>query len=663
MNDQCHKHHNSHSHHNNHQHHTADYKKRFWITLILTIPVLLFSSMTGELFSFAKQLQFPGVNWFLLSLCTLIFFYGGWPFLKGLKEELHRKQPGMMTLIGIAISTAYVYSSLVVFGLPGMEVFWELATLIDIMLLGHWVEMRSVMGAGQALEKLASLLPQVAHKIVQGGDVQDIILDQIKKGDHVMVKPGERIPGDGIVVSGQTTVNEAMLTGESIPILKHIGDKVLGGSVNGEGSLVIEIQMTGEDGFIARIIKLVKEAQENKSQTEEIAQYAARWLTFIAIGGGILTLIWWTVFTINGFAFALERMVAVMVITCPHALGLAVPLVVAVSTSLAASHGLLLRKRSAFEHARKIQAVVFDKTGTLTKGDFGVTDIVWFDSQYTENRLLLLAGSIEQHSEHPIAKAIAKASSKLLEVSDFKAIPGKGAEGLVNGQRVKVVSPSYLEEQHINIPQKKINHLMHSSKTVVFVLVNDVLAGAIALADVIREESKNAVRELKAMGIRCLMLTGDAAQVAKWVSDEIGLDEYYAGIQPHQKASKIKEIQKRGFIVAMAGDGINDAPALAQADIGIAIGAGTDVAIETADIILVKNNPLDVVSLIKLARASYRKMIENLIWATGYNVFAIPAAAGVLYAWDIVLSPALGAVFMSLSTVVCAVNARLLKIK
>lgn len=640
-------------HHTNHAMMVKGFQIRFWISLVLTVPVILLSSMVQDFSGLFKLLLFS----------SLIYFYGGWPFLKGLWEEVHKRQPGMMTLIGVAITTAYVYSVFVVFGVQGNLFFAELATLIDIMLLGHWIEMKSVMGAGKALEQLARLIPDMAHKIEKDGSIQDVSTHTLKKGDKYLVKPGEKIPGDGIILKGTTSMNESMLTGESKPVSKQAGDKVIGGAINGEGSITIEIQKTGEETFIFGVIKLVRDAQASKSKTQNIANRAAVWLTVIALSGGILTFSIWLLATSQGLSFAMERAVTVMIITCPHALGLAIPLVVAVSTSIAAVHGLLIRNRTAFEQARHIQAIIFDKTGTLTKGEFGITNVVIFDQKYSESDLINLAGSVETYSEHPIAKGIVKEAKQLWEADNFQAILGKGAEGKVQGKAIKVLSPGYLRENKIVVKDPSIENLYSQGKTVVFVLINEVLAGAIALADIIRPESKEAVALLKKMGIRCIMVTGDNAQVAKWVAEEIGLDEYFAEVLPNQKAEKIKEVQSRGLIVAMTGDGINDAPALAQADIGIAIGAGTDVAIETADIILVKSNPMDVVAIVGLARSTYRKMIENLLWATGYNIFAIPAAAGAFYAWGIVLTPALGAVLMSLSTIICAVNSRFLKFK
>ncbi len=654
--------HKGHDHISHHAHMVADFKRRFWISFIITIPILIFSPVIQEWIGIDNAIRFSGDLYVLFALSSVVFFYGGYPFLRGLFDDLKSSKPGMMTLVAVAIITAYLYSSAVVFGLSGMVFFWELATLIDIMLLGHWIEMKSVMGASKALEELARLMPSEAHKLMPDGSVRDVPLDELGLGDRVLVKPGEKIPADGEVVDGETSVNESMLTGESKPIHKNAGSKVIGGSINGEGSITVEVKKMGKDSFLSRVIELVKEAQESKSKTQDLANRAALWLTIVAITGGAITLFIWLFVLNKDFAFALERTVTVMVITCPHALGLAVPLVVAVSTAIAAKNGLLIRNRAAFERARNIQAIIFDKTGTLTEGKFGVTDKVIFDNTIRENELLKYAASVEVHSEHPIAKGIVSSSTETFPVEGFVAIPGKGTEGRVNGRDVKVVSPGYMREQNIPVNDERINRLSSQGKTVVFVIMDGKLKGAIALADIIRPESKKVISRLKEMGIRCMMLTGDNKQVAKWVSEEIGLDEYFAEILPHEKAEKVKEVQSRGLVVAMTGDGVNDAPALAQADVGIAIGAGTDVAVETADIILVRNNPLDVVSIIGLARATYRKMMQNLVWATGYNAFAIPLAAGVLYKSGILLSPALGAVFMSLSTVIVAINARFLRV-
>jgi len=641
----------------------ADFRRRFWVSLAVTVPVLMLSPMIQRFIGLGEAIRFPGDVYVLFLTSSFVFFYGGYPFLKGFYDELKKLQPGMMTLIAIAISTAYLYSSIVVFGLKGKVFFWELVTLVDIMLLGHWIEMKSVMGASRALEELAKLMPSEAHLLVPDGGTQDVPLERLKAGDRVLVKPGEKIPADGEVVEGESSVNEAMLTGESMPVHKKAGDKVIGGAINGEGSIVVEIVKTGKDSFLSQVIDLVREAQESKSKTQDLANRAAVWLTGIALGGGAVTLFVWLAVVRKDFAFALERTVTVMVITCPHALGLAVPLVVAVSTALSARNGLLIRNRVAFERARNIQAIIFDKTGTLTEGRFGITDIIVFNESMDEDEILKLAASVEAHSEHPIAKSIVSSTGQTYPVDGFRAIPGKGAEGRVNGVDVKVVSPGFLRSKHLAIEDERIERLSSEGKTVVFVMVDGEVKGAVALADIVRKESKEAVARLKAMGIKCMMLTGDNRMVAKWVSEELGLDDYFAEVLPHEKTLKVKEVQARGLVVAMTGDGVNDAPALAQADVGIAIGAGTDVAVETADIVLVRSNPLDAVAIIGLARATYKKMIQNLVWATGYNAFAIPLAAGVLYKYGILLTPAMGAALMSLSTVIVAINARFLRVE
>jgi Cu2+-exporting ATPase len=645
-----------------HAHMVADFKRRFWISLAITAPILAISPMIRAFLGFKGPLGFPGDTYVLWALSSAVFFYGGWPFLKGFYNESAEKQPGMMTLIAVAVATAYIYSSAVVFGLSGKVFFWELATLIDIMLLGHWIEMKSVMGASRALEELAKLMPSEAHKVMPDGSTEDVSIEELEPGDRVLVKPGEKIPVDGEIVEGETSVNESMLTGESKPVDKKLGSTIMGGSINGEGSVTAEVQKIGRDSFLSQMIDLVEQAQQSKSKSQDLANRAALWLTIIALSCGAVTLVVWLAVISRDFAFSLERAVTVMVITCPHALGLAVPLVVAVSTALSAQNGLLIRNRASFERGRNIQAIIFDKTGTLTKGEFGVTEIVTFSDDMDEKKLLGYAASVEAHSEHPIAQGITASVEETSGVSNFNAIPGKGAQGTVDGKEIKVVSPGFLQENDIHLEDDRIEKLHSQGKTVVFVLVDDDLKGAIALADIIRDESKEAIARLKKMGIQCMMLTGDTELVAKWVAEEIGLDEYFAQVLPKDKAEKVKAVQSRGIIVAMTGDGINDAPALAQADVGIAIGAGTDVAVETADIILVRSNPLDAVAILDLARATYRKMLQNLVWATGYNAFAIPLAAGVLSAYGILLSPAMGAVLMSMSTVIVAVNARFLKI-
>ncbi|MFV8257900.1 copper-translocating P-type ATPase [Bdellovibrio bacteriovorus] len=651
--------------HDSHSEMVDDFRIRFWICLFLTLPILVLSPMIQHFAGLGGALRFRGDLYVSWALSSVVFFYGGYPFLKGFISELKARAAGMMTLIAIAISTAYVYSTAVVLGLAGMEFFWELATLIDIMLLGHWIEMKSILGASRSLEELAKLMPSSAHKVVKDGSTLEVPIEELVPGDLILVKPGEKIPSDGIVVDGISSVDESALTGESKPVPKEEGDEVIGGAINGEGSLTLRIHKAGADSYLNQVIELVRQAQESKSKTQDLANRAASVLTFVALVGGVLTLVAWLALSDQSLAFAIERAVTVMVIACPHALGLAVPLVVAASTSIAATSGLLIRDRAAFERSRNVNAIVFDKTGTLTEGRFGVTDIISFGEKFSKGEVLSFAAAIEAHSEHPIAKGIVAAVDGTRPVSSFRAVPGKGAMGDVDGKNILVVSPGYLRENQMQIPksaQKDLDQLSVQGKTVIFVICNKELIGAIALADIIRSESKEAIGILRNQGIKCMMLTGDSRLVAKWVADEIGLDEYFAEVLPHQKSEKISEVQKRGLIVAMTGDGVNDAPALAQADIGIAVGAGTDVAIETADIILVKSNPKDIVAIITLAKATYRKMIQNLWWATGYNIIAIPLAAGALYKMGVVLNPAVGAVLMSVSTVIVAVNARSLGI-
>lgn len=656
--------HGGHDHHGHHDHGdmVEDFKKRFYISLVITIPIMILSPMIQS---------FIGVDWrfsydhyLLFALATFIFFYGGWPFITGAVDELKDKNPGMMTLIALAISVAYIYSSFTVFGLEGNDFFWELATLIDIMLLGHWIEMRSVMGASNSLEELVKLMPNEAHKLDDEGNTQDVKVTDLKADDHVLVKPGEKIPVDGIITDGNSAIDESLLTGESVPAEKKKGDKVIGGSINKEGSLTLKVKSIGDDSFLAQVINLVKEAQESKSRTQDITNKAAKWLFYVALASGIITLIIWLSLG-SAFDVALERMVTVMVITCPHALGLAAPLVIAISTTLSAKHGLLIRNRANFERAKDLNAVVFDKTGTLTEGEFGITDIIPSEG-FEEEEVLSWAASAEQHSEHPIATGIVKSAKdkgiKLKEISDFKAITGEGIEGNIDGKKINVVSPRFVKESNLSFDQSQFDKMSEEGKTIVFVIVDDELVGMIALADIIRDTAKEAIAELKEAGIHSIILTGDNKKVAHWVAEQLDVDEVYAEVLPNEKSDRIKKIiEEKGWRVAMTGDGINDAPALATADLGIAIGAGTDVAMETADVVLVKSNPKDVVSLIDLSKKTYRKMVQNLWWAAGYNIVAIPLAAGALAPLGIVLSPAFGAVLMSLSTIIVAINAKLLK--
>ncbi len=646
-----------------HHKHTSmieDFKKRFYVVLVLTIPIMLLSPMIQEWMN--MQIIFPGSQYVLLTLSTVVFFYGGWPFLKGLVDEAKAKSPGMMFLIGFAITVAYVYSVAVVFGLRGMDFFWELATLILIMLLGHWIEMKSVAGASRELELLVQLMPSDAHLVI-GDTIQDVKTDTLKEGDLILVKPGEKVAADGIIADGESYLNESMLTGESKPVEKKKGDKVIAGSINGNGAIKVTASHGSKDSYISQVIKLVDDAQNAKSKTQLLADTAAKWLTVIAIVAGISTFLYWYL-TGQALAFAMERMVTVIVICCPHALGLAVPLVVAKSTALSAKNGLLIKNRTAFENSRKITTIVFDKTGTLTFGKFEVSKIVSLQKDISENELIRLASALEQNSEHPIATGILQKVKDLSitvpSTENFNAITGKGIEAKVEGKDVKVVSPGYLNENNIAVPG---GFTANDTETVVFVLINNVVAGYIALSDEIRPESAGAIATLKQNHIKSILLTGDNHKVAASVSKTLGMDSFIAEVLPHQKLEKIKELQSKGEFVAMTGDGVNDAPALAQADVGIAVASGSDIAAETAGIILVNSNPKDVVSLILFGKTTYRKMIQNLIWATGYNLVALPLAAGVLYNQGIILSPAAGAMLMTVSTVVVAINASMLKLK
>jgi Cu2+-exporting ATPase len=640
-----------------HAHHIDVFKRKFIFSTILTVPILLLSEMIQDWLDFTFEIPFHNEVLFLLSL--IVYIYGGLPFLRGLVQELGKRQPGMMTLIGTAISVAFFYSAGTVFFIEGKDFFWELATLIDVMLLGHWVEAKSVLGASRALEELVKIMPTTAH-LIQNGDIVDIPVSQLEVLHNVLVRPGEKIPSDGVVLEGESFVNEALLTGESKPIHKTGDDQVIGGAINGDGVLTIRIHRTGEETYLSQVITLVRQAQESQSRTQDLANRASALLFYVALSVGIATYVGW--FLLGRSDFALERGVTVLVIACPHALGLAIPLVVALSTSITAKSGILIRDRSAFESVKDIDAVVFDKTGTLTEGRFGVSDVL---PLIPEEQLLEYASGVERNSEHFIAKAIVEYTENkgiaILPTDGFKAIPGKGAFGKVQGAEVYMGGPNLLNEMKIKITDPKITQLQQQGKTVVYAIVNGKLAGAFLLSDLVRTESYDAVNELKDIGINVFMLTGDAEDVAQNVAHELGIDDYFAQVLPHEKAERITSLQEKGYRVAMVGDGINDAPALVTADVGIAIGAGTDVAIESADIVLVKNDPRDVSKVADLSRKTYSKMVQNLWWAAGYNIFAIPLAAGVLYDLGIVVSPAIGAVLMSLSTVIVAINSQTLR--
>lgn len=656
----------SHSEHGGHDHGAmvADFRRRFWVTLVLTPPVLLLSPMIQHWFGIAEALAFPGDGLVLFALSTVAYVYGGWPFLTGFFSELRKGQPGMMTLIALAISAAYFFSAATTFGFPGEPFYWELVTLVAIMLLGHWVEMRSVMGASRALEELVRLLPDSATKIDADGTTHEVPIAALQPGDRVLVRPGAKVPVDGSIIEGSSGFNEAMLTGESRPVSKTVGATAIGGAINGANAVTIEVTATGDATYLAQVIDLVKKAQATRSRTQDIANRAASWLTYIALVVGFGTLfVWWLVLGAP-LEFALERMVTVMVVACPHALGLAVPLVVAVSTSLSAGNGLLIRDRAAFERARNLNAVVFDKTGTLTEGRFGVSDIVLLAGG-DEGEELALAAAAESQSEHPIAHGIvAEARARNLTVpkaSEVSNITGEGIVAKVDGHDIRIVSPGHLARQGKAIGHERLKQLEGQGKTVVVLVRDGEPRALLALADIVRPESKAAIAELKTLGINSIMLTGDAEGVAKAVSEELGLAEYFAEVLPDQKSQKIEELQARGLQVAMVGDGVNDAPALVVADLGIAIGAGTDVAVESADVVLVRSDPRDVAAILGLSRATYRKMVQNLIWATGYNTIAIPMAAGITFGTGFMMTPAVAAVFMSASTIIVAINAQFLR--
>ena len=636
-----------------------DFKRRFIVAVVVTVPILLLSPMIQEWFNFT--IAFSGDSILLLGLSTFVYLYGGWPFLKGFFDELKDKNPGMMTLIALAISVAYIYSAMVVFGFPGDDFFWELATLIVIMLLGHFIEMKSVLGASKALDELSKLMPDEATRI-ENSTHHTVKVSELKEGDLILIKAGEKIPADGIIKKGQSAINESMITGEATPVEKTINDEVIGGAINADGSLEVSVKGTQADNYLSKVITMVQEAQTSKSKSQDLANKAARMLTYIAIGAGFTTLITWS-FISGDATFAIARMATVMVIACPHALGLATPLVVARSTAISAQNGLLIRNKTAFENAGSIDTIVFDKTGTLTKGEFGVDHIQSIKKTLSDNALLKLAATLEQNSEHPIGRGIINAAKHqgitMGELTDFKTMKGKGVRGIVDGVTTEILSPKALQEKSIS-PEQATHSAHHTTN--VYVVQNDELIGIIYLSDQLRETSLGAIKALQKRGIECLMITGDNQATAQYFSEQLGLDGYYAEVLPDQKKDHIEKLQKEGKRVAMTGDGINDAPALAIADLGIAVGSGTDVAAETADIILVNSDPDDVKTIITFGHATNRKMKQNLFWATAYNAAAIPLAAGVLYGAGILISPAVGAIFMSLSTVVVAFNAKLLKL-
>jgi Cu2+-exporting ATPase len=664
-----HKEHNSHGGHGGHGSHAGHeimFRDRFWVSLVLSIPVLFFSSAIQNWLGYTAP-TFPGSSWITPVLAVVIFFYGGLPFLQMATWELRERQPGMMTLISLAITVAFVYSIATLFADLGESFFWELVTLIDVMLLGHWMEMRSVRQASGALDELAKLMPDEAERINANGDTEKVPVSELQTGDKVLVRPGATIPADGQVYEGSSDVNEAMITGESKLVKKEPGSQTIGGTVNeGSGSLRLEVTATGDDTALSGIMRLVKEAQESKSKTQLLADRAAAFLFYAALGAAVLTAVIWIIAT--GFDVeVLKRVVTVLVIACPHALGLAVPLVVALTTAISARNGILVRDRLALEAARELDIIIFDKTGTLTKGEQGVVDFIVQDGTAEEEALALAAG-LESDSEHAIARAIVEAAQERdvepASVSDFAALKGRGVQGLVAGTAVYAGGPRLLEHLEIQLPESIATFSQaagEKGQAVIYLIRDEAVIAAFALADVIRPESREAIQKLHEMGIEVAMLTGDSEEVAKAVAAELNIDRYFAEVLPEDKDKKVSELQKQGKKVAMVGDGVNDAPALTRADIGIAIGSGTDVAVESAGLILVRSNPLDVVKIIKLSRASQRKMVQNIWWAAGYNIVAIPLAAGVLAPWGINMPPAVGALVMSLSTIIVAINAQTLR--
>ncbi len=657
-------------------HSTNIFAKKFWVSLALTIPIVLYSPLPQTFLGWSPP-SFTG-GWLIPPvLGSIVFFYGGWIFLSSAWRELKGKAPGMMTLISLAIVTAYVYSVFQVWRGQGETLFWELTTLIVVMLLGHWIEMRAVKGAQGALQELSKLLPDTAEREIgnqkSGKRTEIVNLDQLKAYDIIVVRPGGKVAADGEIIEGESDIDEALATGESKPVSKKVGDKVIAGTINSNGSLRVKVTQIGEDTFLAGVLRLVQEAQASKSKLQLLSDKAAFYLTVIAVAAGLLTLFIWL--PLRGADFGFTRMVAVLVIACPHALGLAIPLVASISTKMAAQNGFLVRQRLALEAARNIDVVLFDKTGTLTKGEYGVTDVFPI-SAANENEVLQLAASVDAKSEHSVSRSIVKKASEEnvdpFPITDFQRLPGRGVSGVVypgpgrgvNGKTIKVGGRALWDESGLSLSvedSQKIDNENKVGKTIIYVLEEDKLAGVIALGDVIREESREAIAQLKGQKVQVAMITGDSEAVAKWVAGELGIDEYFAEVLPEHKVNKVKALQQQGKKVAMVGDGINDAPALTQADVGIAIGAGTNVAIESAGIILVKNDPRDIPKIIQLSRLTYTKMIQNLFWATGYNVVALPLAAGVAVAWGILLNPAVSAIFMSLSTVIVAVNAVMLR--
>ena len=668
----------SHNHHEGHDHgamdhsaHGGDFKKKFFVSLFLGIPIILIAPMMGIELPF--QFTFPGSEWVVLILGTILFFYGGMPFLKGAKMELEMKNPGMMMLISLGISVAYFYSvyafvanNFLHSSVHIMDFFWELATLILIMLLGHWIEMNAISNAGNALQKMAELLPNLATVIKEDGSTEEVALQEVMVGQKVLVKAGEKVPTDGEILEGQTSINESMITGESKDVIKKVHDKVIGGSVNGSGAITIEVTGTGESGYLSQVMELVGSAQNEKSRVESLSDKVAKWLFYIALTVGIVAFIVWFILT-KDINIALERMVTVLIIACPHALGLAIPLVTARSTSLGAQNGLLVKDRQALEVAKKVDIIMMDKTGTLTEGNFAVNEFESFSQDYTKEEVLSLMAALEQTSSHPLAVGVLNKMEELglsiPKASKVTNLPGIGMEGLVEGKDVKIVSISYMNQHDLLFNEKEFNELSSQGNSVSFLLVNHETIGLIAQGDQIKPDSKEMINELKAQGIKPVMLTGDNKQVANVVAKQLGIETVHAELMPEDKEKIVKEYKEQGLVVMMVGDGVNDAPGLARADVGVAIGAGTDVAIDSADVILVKSNPFDILHFLSLSKNTQRKMVQNLWWGAGYNIVAIPLAAGILASVGVILSPAVGAVLMSFSTVIVAINAMLLKIK
>ena len=663
--------HNNHSDHMDHSAHGGDFKKKFMVSLVLGIPIIFMAPMMGVDLPF--QFTFAGSEWVVLILATILFFYGGMPFLSGAKMEMKMKNPAMMTLISLGISVAYFYSVyafianiIIKNSVHVMDFFWELATLILIMLLGHWIEMDAISNAGNALQRMAELLPNLATLVNEDGLTREVSLQEVRVGQHVMVKAGEKVPTDGVIIEGKTSINESMITGESKDVVKSIHDRVIGGSVNGSGTLIIEVTGTGESGYLSQVMELVGNAQKEKSRVESLSDKVAKWLFYIAVSVGILAFIVWYVLT-SDVNIALERMVTVLIIACPHALGLAIPLVTARSTSIGAKNGLLVKNRQALEIAKNVDVIMMDKTGTLTEGNFAVNEYISFSENHSNEEVLSLMAALEQTSSHPLAVGVLNKMENLKlsipQATEVTNLPGIGMKGYVEGKEVKIVSVSYMRQQDIFFDETLFNQLSSQGNSVSFLILEGDSIGLIAQGDQIKSDAKLMIANLKAQGIKPVMLTGDNKQVAAVVAKELGIEDVHAELMPEDKEKIVKDYQNQGQIVMMVGDGVNDAPGLARANIGVAIGAGTDVAIDSADVILVKSNPFDILHFLNLSKNTQRKMVQNLWWGAGYNIVAIPLAAGVLASFGIILSPAVGAILMSFSTVIVAINAMMLKIK